>query len=174
VVSDARWIVAGDAAGRCNACGRHLRDLIVCLAALAASACTPPPQTEESRAQQEVIAACRQRADQVYLKQNRDLLSREDRIDSPLSSTGYDPLQTASLAGRYARDNLFDDCIRGSRPAAADAGSPGAAAGGVTPAGAVLTAAPKSAAPASPAEIPVGTPGGGPVNPVDLAAPPPP
>jgi hypothetical protein len=84
----------------------------ILLLGIAVACCTGPPHPAD-RADQAAIAACRSRADEVYLKQNRDLVSRQERIDSPLSSSGVDTLNTAGLAGRYERDSLFDACIKG-------------------------------------------------------------
>jgi hypothetical protein len=129
-------------------------------------------QSESTRPDQAVVAACRQRADAVFLKQNRDLLSRQDRIDSPLSSTGYDTLQTTSLAGRYERDNMVDDCIRGEQAGTASGAAGATSTGSAT--GRVPGLAPGVPVPAAAPAAASSSPVAGPVNANDLAAPPPP
>ena len=69
-----------------------------------------------SRANAATVAACRSRADEVYLKQNRAEIYRSDRYvseqrDSPFGSVGLPGITSAGLSGRYARDTLQDDCI---------------------------------------------------------------
>jgi hypothetical protein len=90
------------------------------------SACTQGQPDRGSAAQQE---ACRQRADEVFLKQNPNEQYRTDlyvsgQRDTPFGGTGVnDP--TAGLGASYARSRLLDNCLRNvnakpaDRPAAA-------------------------------------------------------
>ncbi len=124
-----------------------------------------------TRPDQAVIAACRQRADEVFLKQNRDLLSRQNPVDLPLSSTGYDPLQTTRLAGRYERDNMLDDCIRAEQTGTAVGSTSTGSATGSVPG--LAPGVPVPATAAAPAAA-SGAPGAGPASGRDLTVPPPP
>jgi hypothetical protein len=93
------------------------RPYFVLAAAVGLAACTAqPPRT---RADAATAAACEQRADEVYLKQNRADLYRSDRYststrDAPFASTGLPGVTTDGLSQRYARDTMISDCIRES------------------------------------------------------------
>lgn len=97
------------------------------LAGLALAGCaTNAPRDRGSAAQQ---AACRQRADEVYLKQNRGDVYRGDQYatstrDAPYASSGLIGVTSSGLSGRYARDKMLDDCLAavtaGGRPALPD------------------------------------------------------
>ena len=74
-------------------------------------------------------AACRQRADEVYQKQNRGDVYRSDQYatstrDAPFASSGLIGVTSSGLSGRYARDKLLDDCLgsvtAGGKPALPD------------------------------------------------------
>ncbi len=89
------------------------------------AACAPAPE-RGSIAQQE---ACRQRADEVFLRQNPHESYRADlyasgQRDSPFGGGTYDP--TATLGARYDRARLYDNCLRNAtaRPAAPAAAKP--------------------------------------------------
>ncbi len=63
-------------------------------------------------------AACRQRADEVYDRQNRADLYRSDTYaggarDAMFSGTGSPGASIGLLSARFARDRLVDDCLRG-------------------------------------------------------------
>jgi hypothetical protein len=82
-----------------------------------------------SRADAATEAACRQRADEVYDRQNRgEIYSPPPGVNTPFSA-GYSPGSTdRGLSQLYARDNLIRDCIRNTgtetdRNAAAQAGT---------------------------------------------------
>ncbi|MCW3475037.1 hypothetical protein [Limobrevibacterium gyesilva] len=85
------------------------------LATLAVAACAAQqPQSHASAAQQ---AACKQRADEVYLRQNRADIYRADTYatstrDAPLSGLPQSNT-TSGLSGRYARDVLLSNCLNG-------------------------------------------------------------
>jgi hypothetical protein len=85
------------------------------------SGCAQEQQNRGSVAQQE---ACRQRADEVFLRQNPNEQYRADlyvsgQRDTPFGGTGYsDP--TAGLSARYARDKLLDNCLRNATAKPAD------------------------------------------------------
>ncbi len=73
-------------------------------------------------------AACNQRADEVYTKQNRDQVYRDDMYatstrDAPFAGAGLVGNTSRGLSGEYARDRLVDDCINGATAAATPAPS---------------------------------------------------
>jgi len=81
------------------------------LAGCAAPATGPRPSAAQA-------AACRQRADEVYDRQNRADLYRSDTYaggtrDAMFSSTGSPGASVGLLSARFARDRLLDDCLRG-------------------------------------------------------------
>jgi hypothetical protein len=96
---------------------RRVRSSWVCLAltALAYSGCaTRPPPTHASAA---TAAACRQRADEVFSRQNRQDVYNSDTYvssirDSPFATSGLPGITSSGLGGRYARDKYLDDCLR--------------------------------------------------------------
>ena len=70
------------------------------------------------------VAACRQRADEIYLKQNRGLLSERDQSLSPYSSTGLPDNPAQGLGAMFGRDQDFANCLRSSGPAAPGGAGP--------------------------------------------------
>lgn len=89
--------------------------LLLAAASLLLAACSgaQPPGQQASAAQK---AACRQRADEVYAKQNRAELYNSDTYqsdtrDSPFAVAGLPGITTRGLGGQYARDNLVSDCL---------------------------------------------------------------
>lgn len=85
------------------------------LAVVLLAGCAAPTGPRPTAAQQ---AACRQRADEVYDRQNRADLYRSDTYaggtrDAMFSSTGS-PGGVAHLSARYARDRMLDSCLRGA------------------------------------------------------------
>jgi hypothetical protein len=92
-------------------------------------ACWHPP-ADRAHASAATLAACRTRADEVYLKQNRDEIYRADTYatgarDAPYSTAGVPGITTNGLAGRYARDELEDDCINSTDGTAVEISDPG-------------------------------------------------
>jgi hypothetical protein len=89
------------------------------IAVLMLAGCADSPSAPQS-AQQAAVTACRSRADEVYLRQNRADLARPDTADSPLSSSGLTGFTSQRLGGLHARDTMISDCIRQStaQPAA--------------------------------------------------------
>ena len=90
---------------------RPLIALSLLLPALMATACTPAANRTVARADPQVTAACRTRADDVYARQNRADLSRRDQRDSPFSSSGNTGITSAGLGERYARDRMVASCV---------------------------------------------------------------
>lgn len=115
-------------------------------AALLAGCAGPPGAASSATPAQ--AAACRQRADEVYERQNRADVFRSDTYasgtrDAMFSSYGSPAASIAGLSGRFARDRMLEECLRGAAGNVAsttDAPQPAAAAPG--------TPAPAPAAPA--------------------------
>ena len=83
-------------------------------AALAGSigACTPPPPpTAQSRAAQATANACRQRADEVFARQNRASFYTQNAQDSPESGAYVSGITTRGLADRFNWDRQVSDCV---------------------------------------------------------------
>jgi hypothetical protein len=106
------------------------------LAVLALSACAHPIGTTADRAgaTPKAMAACRQRADEVFDRQNRAEVYRSDMYaggerDSPFAAGGMSGNPGAGLPARYERETMVDDCLN------ATAGSPGATPDAPPPAG---------------------------------------
>lgn len=88
---------------------------------LFASACSfgfglPPRQAASTSVSAADRAVCRQRADEVYAKQNRGELVRADSYattnrDSPFAVSGVPSNPSAGLSSRYAREQLLDECL---------------------------------------------------------------
>ena len=96
-----------------------LLGLLACL--LVPVGCARAPQTPVQAA---TVAACRERADQVYDRQNRADLSRRDERDTPLSASYLSGITTRGLGARFERGQRIAECTNGL---ASGAGSPGPA-----------------------------------------------
>ena len=115
----------------------------ICFAALAVGApvllllatCAPAPVTQESRANQATVAACRERAEDVYVRQNRDLIYQNDTSSTPYSAGPNTGIPTHGLSSLFAHQQVLDDCVRNTgseaprddNAVAAPPGGPGAA-----------------------------------------------
>lgn len=109
----------------------HPRLAFLALAALAGGCSidfggAAPPSPAASRSAQTQLAdlnACRTRADQVFTRQNRDAVYRVDNYntdtrDAPFGTSGLKGVTSAGLSQRFNRDNMVDNCLRGSGVAA--------------------------------------------------------
>jgi hypothetical protein len=85
------------------------------------TACEGATDSNHSAAHAQAVA-CRQHADDVFLKQNRDYLTQRDNRDSPFSSTGLIGVTSAGLGRRYGRDAMIDDCMDAARNGRNDEG----------------------------------------------------
>jgi hypothetical protein len=104
------------------------------------------PQGAATTATPAQAAACRQRADEVYERQNRADVYRSDTYasgtrDAMFSSTGSPAAAVAGLPGRFARDRMLAECLRGV--AGNVASTPDAPAPTPTPAPAAAPARPR-------------------------------
>ena len=83
------------------------------------------------------IAACGRRADEIYLTQNRGLLSERNQSFSPYSSTGLPDNPAQGLGELFGRDQNYVGCLRSYGPASPSGAGPAIPAGtgaGVSPA----------------------------------------
>ena len=102
---------------------------------LALGACYDAPSSGGSaraHASAATVTACRRRADDIYLRQNRDEIYRADNFaggtrDTPFSSQGLSGITSSGLGGRYARDNLEEACLNSSSGPGGDASDPASA-----------------------------------------------
>ena len=86
--------------------------------------------------------ACRQRADEIYNKQNRAEVYRSDTfatdtLDSPYSVSGLPGITTNGLSGLYQHDNLVSSCVNNHN-------SPGSGSDPAGPAATTSTSPPAS------------------------------
>jgi len=116
---------------------------------LALTACYSPPAGGGGRAHASAatIAACGKRADEVYLRQNRDEIYRADTYvgstrDSPFSGGGQSGITTAGLSGRYARDSYQEACLNSANGPGGDSSDPATA---LAPAGSPAVSPPRVA-----------------------------
>jgi hypothetical protein len=89
--------------------------LLAGIGLLALIGCTKPlPMSREATAD---AAACRARADEIYLKQNRALMSVRDQRDVPFAATGISGNTTQGLGDLYGRDQMLASCLNSVGPA---------------------------------------------------------
>ncbi|MBV9735564.1 MAG: hypothetical protein JO209_06605 [Acidisphaera sp.] len=109
-----------------------MRPLPALVAVLALAACAELPPSRAGAATQ---AACRSRADEVFLRQHRDSIYRADDYsggirDAPYATTGLPGITTNGLADEYGRAETFRSCVNGTdAEPAGPLPSPGAAPG---------------------------------------------
>ena len=79
--------------------------------------CAFPLQSAGPQPDAASVAACNTRADEVFLRQNRDAIYRSDRYtssirDSPYAAAGL-PETSAGLSDQYGRDQNVRQCLNG-------------------------------------------------------------
>lgn len=116
-------------------------------ATLAAALCLlgacVPEQQRSTPADLAALEACRERADEVYQKQNREDVYRSDVFatssrDAPYAATGLPGVTSRGLSAEYQRENLVSDCLNAgatARPANAPAQPAGGTSSGFAPPG---------------------------------------
>ncbi len=86
---------------------------LMILPLLALSQCAPPPPpVGQARADAETLAACRQHADDVYNRQNRNQIYTITNPNVPYSTSYAPGVTDRGLADRYAHENMVNDCVR--------------------------------------------------------------
>jgi hypothetical protein len=75
--------------------------------------CQPPPApSPESRADAATLAACRERADAVYNRQNRGTIYAITNRDAPFSGSYIPAPVDGGLSQLYTHENRIRDCVR--------------------------------------------------------------
>jgi hypothetical protein len=83
------------------------------LGAVALSACDSGPQTGQAQADAQTAAACRQRANEIYDRQNRaDIYAPNSSANSPFSANYTPDNPSRGLSQLYAHDQLVSNCVR--------------------------------------------------------------
>jgi hypothetical protein len=84
------------------------------LGATALSACDGGgPQTSQAQADTQTAAACRQRANEIYDRQNRgDIYAPNSSANSPFSANYNPDNPSRGLSQLYAHDTLVSNCVR--------------------------------------------------------------
>jgi hypothetical protein len=67
-----------------------------------------------SRHDAATIAACRQRAEQIYTQQNRAEMFQSDQSSSPFAASGLTGITSTGLGQRYGYDTNVNNCVRNS------------------------------------------------------------
>jgi hypothetical protein len=81
-------------------------------ALLLLTTCSQAPQSSANRTNQATLAACRGRAEAVYVQQNRDLLYQNDTSSTPYSAGPNTGIPTHGLSSLFAHEQTVDDCVR--------------------------------------------------------------
>ena len=79
---------------------------------MALTHCAPPPPSGQARADAATIAACRERADAVYNRRNRDQIYTINNRNTPYSAAYAPGVTDQGLADRYSHQNMIRDCVR--------------------------------------------------------------
>jgi len=86
------------------------------LLTLLLSGCTLGPSPAgggEAQAQQSLVTACRQRADEAYNVTHRDqIYASESQVNTPFSANYQPGIPSRGLSDLFARDQMVDDCVR--------------------------------------------------------------
>lgn len=72
----------------------------------------PPPPAGQARADAATMAACREHADAVYNRQNRDSIYTISNNNAPYSANDTYGVVDRGLAQRYGYENMTRDCVR--------------------------------------------------------------
>ena len=80
---------------------------------LVMAGCQPPPApSSQTRADAATLAACRERADEVYNRQNRGTIYTITNRDAPFSGSYIPAPVDSGLSQRYSHENRIRDCVR--------------------------------------------------------------
>ena len=95
------------------------------LTALAIAGCdSPAPPTGQAQADAATVSACRQRANEVFDRQNRgQIYSPQSQVNSPFSANFTPSDSTRGLSQLFAHDQMINDCIRNTGTGTSRTGS---------------------------------------------------
>jgi hypothetical protein len=80
---------------------------------LAPAACTPPPPpVGQAKADAATLAACREHANAVYNRNNRDTIYTISSINTPYSANYTPGVVDRGLPQRYGYESMTRDCVR--------------------------------------------------------------
>jgi hypothetical protein len=124
-------------------------------AAVALCGCeAPAPLRGQAQADAATVAACRQRANQIYDQQNRGaIFSQQSQANMPFSANYTPDVPTRGLSAQFGFDRTVNDCIRntGADTSRTPTGTTGTAAAATAPAMASPGPSDKTALPPPPA-----------------------
>jgi hypothetical protein len=88
--------------------------ILVALTAISLSACADgAPQSSQGQADAATTAACRQRANEVYDRQNRGAIyAANSSANAPFSADYTPDVSDRGLSQLFAHDKLVSDCVR--------------------------------------------------------------
>lgn len=73
----------------------------------------PAPRNSQASMDAAILETCRQRANEIYDKQNRaEIYSPQYNANTPLSGTYVDSALTRGLSARYAYEQMVQQCVR--------------------------------------------------------------
>ncbi len=90
--------------------------IMAALTAISLSGCADnAPQSGQARADAATTAACRQRANEVFDRQNRGAIySANSSANSPFSANFTPDVTSRGLPQQFAHDRMVSDCVRNS------------------------------------------------------------
>ena len=126
---------------------RPLVALALAMATLCAcdNSTIPAPLRSQSQADAQTVAACRQRANQVFDQQNRGaIFSQGSQANMPFSANYTPDMPSRGLSQQFGFDRMVNDCIRntGTGTSRTQSGEAAAAAHTASPSSGDKTAPP--------------------------------
>jgi hypothetical protein len=87
--------------------------MLVMLLAACDTAAPPAPRVGQGGMDAAVLDACRQRANEIYDRQNRAAIyAPQSGVNSPLSGNYVESALTRGLSSQFAHEQLIRECIR--------------------------------------------------------------
>lgn len=86
----------------------------IVLAAVTLCACeAPAPLRGQAQADAQTVAACRERANQIFDQQNRGtIFSGQSQVNTPFSANWTPDVPNRGLSQAFGFDRMVNDCIR--------------------------------------------------------------